>query len=208
MIYSENDYRDYLEHHGILGMRWGVRRYQNKDGSLTSSGKKHYSSKNALAKDKDRHRLVDDGNPNVVGVRQKNGDILFVSRQDAEKYGIKGAEKKTQDYIKERTKNSSVKKEKSFDYVIAKEEQKAEKAAEREKILNDPKLLKKHFNEYSDKEINDALKKFDQMQRLDTHSNNRSSAKRVLKALGTTVGVANTIKSSYELYKYFKNIKG
>ena len=140
LVYSVNDYRDYLEHHGIPGMRWGVRRYQNKDGSLTSSGRKHYSSE-------------------------------------------------------------------------AKAERKAKKAEakaakRREKILNNPKLLKKHFDEYSDKEINDALKKFDQMQRLDTHSNNRSSAKRVLKALGTTVGVANTIKSSYELYKYFKNIKG
>ena len=35
---------DYLEHHGILGMRWGVRRFQNEDGSLTSAGKKRYSS--------------------------------------------------------------------------------------------------------------------------------------------------------------------
>lgn len=33
---------DELMHYGILGMRWGVRRYQNKDGSLTPAGKKHY----------------------------------------------------------------------------------------------------------------------------------------------------------------------
>lgn len=33
---------DYLEHHGILGQKWGVRRYQNPDGSLTSAGKKRY----------------------------------------------------------------------------------------------------------------------------------------------------------------------
>lgn len=32
-----------LYHHGVKGMRWGVRRYQNKDGSLTPAGKKRYS---------------------------------------------------------------------------------------------------------------------------------------------------------------------
>ena len=32
-----------LYHHGTLGMKWGVRRYQNKDGSLTDAGKKHRS---------------------------------------------------------------------------------------------------------------------------------------------------------------------
>lgn len=36
-------YRDELYHWGIKGMKWGVRRYQNKDGTLTSEGKKHYS---------------------------------------------------------------------------------------------------------------------------------------------------------------------
>lgn len=30
-----------LEHYGVLGMKWGIRRYQNPDGSLTSLGKKH-----------------------------------------------------------------------------------------------------------------------------------------------------------------------
>lgn len=32
----------YLVHHGIKGQKWGIRRYQNEDGTLTSEGKKRY----------------------------------------------------------------------------------------------------------------------------------------------------------------------
>ena len=35
-----NNIKDALQHHGILGQKWGVRRYQNRDGSLTNAGKK------------------------------------------------------------------------------------------------------------------------------------------------------------------------
>ena len=42
MSYYAIDTTNDLAHHGILGMKWGVRRYQNEDGSLTSAGRLRY----------------------------------------------------------------------------------------------------------------------------------------------------------------------
>lgn len=42
IYYSESSCSDYLAHHGILGQKWGIRRFQNKDGTLTAEGKRRY----------------------------------------------------------------------------------------------------------------------------------------------------------------------
>ena len=41
---TETTYNDYLCHYGIKGMKWGIRRYQNEDGTLTAAGKKRAAS--------------------------------------------------------------------------------------------------------------------------------------------------------------------
>ena len=43
---------DELRHHGIKGQKWGIRRFQNKDGSLTNAGKKRYDGPAQTKKEK------------------------------------------------------------------------------------------------------------------------------------------------------------
>jgi ribosomal protein S30 len=50
----------YLQHWGIKGMKWGVRRYQNKDGSLTDAGKKRRNTEYDGLNEKQRKKYKAD----------------------------------------------------------------------------------------------------------------------------------------------------
>lgn len=55
---------NYLAHHGIKGQKWGVRRFQNPDGTRTEAGKKRYANdtpiKEQRAKDLKERRTLSD----------------------------------------------------------------------------------------------------------------------------------------------------
>ena len=51
---DDSEKTDELTHWGVPGMRWGIRRYQNKDGTLTAAGKKRYDKELAALKEEQR----------------------------------------------------------------------------------------------------------------------------------------------------------
>lgn len=48
-------YPNELYHYGVKGQKWGVRRYQNSDGSLTAAGKKHYKGAKTKKEETDKN---------------------------------------------------------------------------------------------------------------------------------------------------------
>lgn len=64
-----------LYHHGIKGMRWGVRRFQNKSGSLTPAGKKRYS-------DDDRKTQVSGKGEKVFNALKKGANAALDKASD------------------------------------------------------------------------------------------------------------------------------
>lgn len=50
-LYNGWSYGGHLEHFGIKGQQWGIRRYQNEDGTLTEEGRRRYLELNPISAD-------------------------------------------------------------------------------------------------------------------------------------------------------------
>ena len=65
-----------LCHHGIKGQKWGVRRYQNKDGTLTKAGKERLTYRNNIIRN---DPYSDDVNKIVNSLSDKEKKLLGAS---------------------------------------------------------------------------------------------------------------------------------
>lgn len=83
---------DALEHAGIKGMKWGIRRYQNPDGSLTPAGRKRY------AKEAEKAAKVEKAKSFYKGIKDKH-DAKVAAKKEA-KAAVKAKEKAKADEVK------------------------------------------------------------------------------------------------------------
>ena len=69
---------DYIKHHGIRGQKWGIRRFQNKDGSLKPAGEKRYGNDSSDKKSKSESSTSSAGVEKKKGLSDKQKKALKV----------------------------------------------------------------------------------------------------------------------------------
>lgn len=164
-----------LYHHGIKGQKWGIRRFQNEDGSLTEAGKKRYeTSEEGLAAIKrvrdaySRHEVTGHGHARINGYdarrsldseqEDERGNRVKISNADDYKF-FERTEKNIADKTgvreKEKAYNDAVKKYRNS-FVFG-----------RKKALNAMGKAKRELEdagkEYTDKYLTEAVKYIDKL---------------------------------------------
>ena len=194
-------YNDYLSHHGIKGQKWGVRRFQNKDGSLTLAGKKR-----ALKMQDEYTKFTD--NPKY---RDKQGNLTYAGRKKA----LKMKEKYSELTGKKLTRYPGVKKQNYEQEEYSKKKKSGEETIEekRTRLLKstDPAELYKNKDLLTTSELNERINRIDTEQRLankipqETVKKGSTFIEKIDKAKTIIDKTGNVIDSASKIAKQFSD---
>lgn len=169
-----------LYHHGIKGQKWGIRRYQNEDGSLTEAGRKRYSKMTDDQVAEDIKKQVDKRQKKMQR-QYKDYHVRFNSE-----YTYIGPESKkaAEKYIKDRDKYSTSKKYMSY----IREKGRLDQEWAKDKISDD-EYYKKYDDIYNNFVKNIYEAKYDDYNRNTGKSKEREYAKEWLDSYGKDITI-------------------
>lgn len=184
----EEQVRDELYHHGILGMKWGVKRYQNKDGTLTAAGKR-------------RQQIIDSSREEGLrvakeqGLAKKKGEsvatTLVLAERKARENGEVDKSFLNNEHISQKAKDRVLS--------IASKTASKQKSEGSEDYQKSKEMLKRGAKNLSTKELKDLTTRLQlekQYQNL-----NPSDTKKGLDAVKKITAAGTTITTLYALTK-------
>ena len=196
-----------LSHHGIPKMRWGIRRFQNKDGSLTAAGKKRYADdseegqkrralfgkKKAETVEEKRARLLKSTNAedlyknrNLLSTKEINERLDRINTEQRLGELAAKSKKSGADYVEKAIKAGETIK-KVWDSPIGgliKKKMGLDKA-EKELGLKD---LKKPLSEYSTKTLKNVIEREKQMDKIKSMRESKKKVSDISKDSSTDAG--------------------
>ena len=180
--FNPNDMNE-LYHHGILGQKWGVRRFQNKDGSLTGLGKKH--------------REGDSGSSNSGDSLKKKLAIKFQKRKiqkqaDAKKKSEEEAQK-SEEELRRQAEAHEAARQKAIASGSAKDIMKfqGEYSEDDMRRISNRMRFESDMAGYASKEITPGKAKVDKF--FNTIDTITTDANKAIKLYNTGVNIANSI---------------
>lgn len=199
------DYNE-LYHHGIKGMKWGVRRFQRKDGTRTAAGKKRERENLSAMSDQELRSKIDRMNLEKRYNSLSNGSRSSSGLDIAEKSAKAGSSaSKIASSISKATNKGS-----SATDVVSKSFDTASKTVSAVKNIKSASKKKTDLSSMSDKELRERVNRMDLEQQYsdlkkETVSKGRVNASQVLDTAGSILAVgASATTLALSIYKMTK----